>query len=142
MMNKIEFEIEYTSQGQSEVKSPLVLIKIDGTDFKEGLKENHDFEYVNGVHVKEIDRFIPFKNTDYIDDETGRVAIYICPCEEEGCSNIACVISESETEIIWDSFGAVWVEEVEYPEVGPFIFKKSQYLEALEALKLNLTEMK
>ena len=74
------------------------------------------------------------------DSPSGRVILLVCPeCADIGCGAYTVRISMDEDTFIWADFAFENNYENEptavYPEVGPFVFTREQYMEAISCTR-------
>lgn len=69
-----------------------------------------------------------------------------CTCFQDGCNSVMAKIEVGDKTVIWKDFTSVlhgeqarsWGgRQVDYAGLGPFIFDRGQYVEELNALKLD-----
>lgn len=66
-------------------------------------------------------------------DDDGRTLVLMCECGEAGCWPLTCRIEVSESEIIWRDFRNPQRPALDYSGLGPFVFSRAQYEDALRA---------
>jgi hypothetical protein len=64
----------------------------------------------------------------------GRVALYVCPCGEEGCWPLEAQISIGATSVTWHRFSQPHRRRWSYGGFGPFVFDRAQYEQAVDNL--------
>jgi len=67
-------------------------------------------------------------------DEDGRTLILMCECGEAGCWPLTCRIEVGEGDVIWRDFRNPQRPSLDYSGFGPFVFKRTEYEDALRAI--------
>jgi hypothetical protein len=101
-----------------------------------GWSDNQEYEN------QQIDEFLGLVKPEL---ETKRTCLYVCPeCGDIGCGALTAKIVVTDTNVIWSDFGYENNYEepnlTDYKNIGPFIFDKKQYVEAIEAIKTFTTK--
>lgn len=111
-------------------------------------KFNPKEQYFNGLAPDYV--FFPSRRFLGDDEATGheahhsngKVAIFECTCGEEGCGSVAVRITVSTDIVVWDAFENHWATEHDLSQIGPFVFDRIQYFEALSAFNPERMKMK
>lgn len=92
-------------------------------------------------NIKRINQFTGVEKPALLN---GRTSLFVCrECGDIGCGAITVRISISDETVVWKDFG--WETDYseprldEFKAVGPFTFKKNQYIKLFEEL-LELTK--
>lgn len=82
-----------------------------------------------------LDRyFLGESETPLIERPPGHILVLGCECGEVECWPLACMVDLRDSEIVWHSFAQPHRPARDYSVLGPFVFKRAQYLEALRGL--------
>ena len=72
--------------------------------------------------------------------------VLTCTCFQDGCNSVMAKIEVGDKTVIWKDFTSVLHGEqarswggrlVDYSDLGPFVFDRERYIEALNALRLD-----
>lgn len=72
--------------------------------------------------------------------------VLTCTCFQNGCNSVLAKIESTSQTVIWKDFTSVLYGErsrswggspIDYSKLGPFIFDKKQYMDALDEFNLN-----
>ncbi|GAA4238338.1 hypothetical protein GCM10022254_53870 [Actinomadura meridiana] len=68
-----------------------------------------------------------------------KTAVLSCECGEVGCWPLMTRIIPTGSLVVWDAFEQIYRETRDYTKFGPFLFDRTQYDQALQALCAQIT---
>ena len=160
-MDTIKFSIEEYVDEEFGFHFPTINIYINGINLLDMVRQvEHDFR--NPLEGGKLSRqsyvgLCPDYRQDFADEFLGRTNRHVstlltCTCMEELCNSIVAKITLDSSMVVWSEIrnpflsvkSGLWKTidgaeyavgyPIDYSELGPFVFDRHQYLEALEQL--------
>lgn len=144
-MNKLSFKIDRFKFTADNNPSFVARIFIDDNNFLDTIINYERNLIVSDAVEGTISAFAPIYLYElyeeltewcYNKDFEGRANIFGCKCGTTGCCPFTIrVHDEGESVVVWYDFNREYDEEWEYRNLGPYVFDKKQYDNALGDLK-------
>lgn len=64
----------------------------------------------------------------------GKIAVLGCECGEPGCWPLLTIVGIEAENVTWSYFEQPFRKERDYSQFGPFVFDRSEYVEAVSAV--------